>query len=46
MFDFKEGTLHFEIIESGTSLHKFKGKDIGLVLVDLEWKNSVYETAL
>ncbi len=46
MFDFKEGTLHFEIIESGTSLHKFKGKDIGLVLVDLEWKNSVYESAL
>ena len=46
MFDFKEGTLHFEIIESGTSLHKFKGKDIGLVLVDLEWKNSVYETTL
>lgn len=46
MFDFKEGTIHFEIIESGTSLHKFKGKDIGLVLVDLEWKSSVYETAL
>ena len=46
LFDFKEGTIHFEIIESGTSLHKFKGKNIGLVLVDLDWRNSVYESVI
>lgn len=44
LFDFKEGIIHFDIIESGTSLHKFMGKDIGLVLVDLDWKNSVPES--
>lgn len=39
LFDLKEHAVDFEVIESGTSLHRFSGKDIGVVLVDLDWKN-------
>ena len=38
-FDQVEHALEFELIESGTNLHKFSGKDVGVVLVDLKWKN-------
>lgn len=38
LFDLKESALRFTIVESGTSLHKFKGKDIGVVLTDFKWK--------
>ncbi len=46
LFDFKDGVIHFDVIESCTGLHKFKGKDIGVVLVNLEWKNSEAVTAV
>jgi lipopolysaccharide transport system ATP-binding protein len=39
LFDFRENALSFSIVESGTHLSKFKGKDIGLVLTDLKWNN-------
>lgn len=39
LFDYRENVLQFEIIESGSFLSKFKGKDIGSVLVNLDWKN-------
>lgn len=38
LFDLKENALRFTIVESGTNLHKFKGKDIGVVLTDFKWK--------
>lgn len=37
LFDFKESALRFTIVESGTNLHKFKGKDIGVVLTNFKW---------
>lgn len=39
LFDQKENALSFNIIESGSVLNKFKGKDIGVVLADFNWKN-------
>ncbi len=39
LFDLKESALGFTIIESGSHLNKFKGKDIGLVLTDFKWSN-------
>ncbi len=39
LFDLKESALGFTIIESGSGLSKFKGKDIGVVLTDFNWSN-------
>ena len=40
LFDLKEDALRFTVVESGTNLHKFKGKDIGVVLTDFKWTSS------
>lgn len=37
LFDSKEGVVSFTVIESGSALSKFKGKDIGVVLTSLKW---------
>ncbi len=46
LFDFKENPLSFSIIESGSALNNFKGKDIGLVLTDLSWRSTAVERAV
>ncbi len=37
-FDYKENVISFEVIESGSGLQKFKGKEIGVILADIKWK--------
>ena len=46
LFDYKENVLSFSIVESGTSLSQFKGKDIGMVLTDLNWTCGMSERAV
>ena len=38
LLDFLENGISFNIIESGSQLHKFNGKDMGVVLADFKWK--------
>lgn len=40
-FDYKENVMSFEVIESGSGLEKFKGKDIGVVLADIGWEKII-----
>ena len=38
LLDFKENVISFNILESGSQLHKFNGKDMGVVIADFKWK--------
>lgn len=38
LFDYQENVIGFNIIESGSNIHKFNGKDMGVVLADFKWK--------
>lgn len=46
IFEQIEHVLEFELIESGTNLHRFSGKDMGVVLVDLKWEKNEKEFVL
>lgn len=37
LFDLKENAIGFNIIESGSDLHRFNGKDMGVVIADFKW---------
>lgn len=37
-FDFIENALGFNIIEAGSGIQKFNGKEMGVVLADFKWK--------
>ncbi|HMS32634.1 MAG TPA: ABC transporter ATP-binding protein [Ignavibacteria bacterium] len=37
LFDSKENAIGFNIIESGSGLHRFTGKDMGVVIADFKW---------
>lgn len=40
LFDFRENALSFTIAESGSTLSRFKGRDVGVVLAELNWKSN------
>lgn len=39
-----QSPIGFEIEETGSQMSKYKGQDIGVVLVDLPWKESIVES--
>lgn len=41
VFDFRDNTLRFEIIETGSPFYKYGGKDIGSFFVHFVWEHTV-----
>ncbi len=39
LLDFKENVISFNIIESGSQLQKFSGKDMGVIIADFKWRS-------
>ncbi|MBV6478545.1 MAG: Vitamin B12 import ATP-binding protein BtuD [Ignavibacteria bacterium] len=46
VFEQREQVLEFELIESGSNIQRFRGKDMGVVLVDLKWEKKEKDFAI